>query len=127
MKSQYLRFCAAGIVLALPLTVLAQNIIRSAAPVMPSHTSNWKKADPSYSAWSNKGLPSNCSTWSPEPASVDIGKAFIQESTDCEQLQVRVMQEREYVENTQINSGGYRYYKGALVTSVYYQICRIPL
>ncbi len=61
---------------------------------------NWISITPSYSEWVNDVSPLNCITWTPDPSDIDIGQSFTQNSIDCEQNQIRTIQNREQEQTT---------------------------
>lgn len=74
---------------------IAENIIRTSAPVIYKPQESWSPIDPVYSDWANLGSPQNCTNWAPLTSLVADGTSFSQSSTDCEQYQTRSRQERE--------------------------------
>lgn len=55
----------------------------------------WSATTPTYTEWTNNGVVTDCSNWSPAPSTVTVGQSFIQTATDCKQPQTRSRQERE--------------------------------
>lgn len=74
-------------------------------------TDKWASAASLYSAWQDSGSPYNCSTWEPDPATVNQGLSFTQTSS-CSQNQVMYRQDRE----VSLVTGAYRNV-GAVVPS----------
>ena len=64
-------------------------------------TNFWEKTDSVYSSWSNSGSPYNCSNWTPNASTIQMGQSFEQTATDCNQKQTRTVQEREINKKTQ--------------------------
>lgn len=56
---------------------------------------NWVTTSPAYTEWTNTGVMSGCSNWSPDASTIDAGKKFPQTATDCKQPQTRTRQNRE--------------------------------
>jgi hypothetical protein len=56
---------------------------------------NWVTTSPDYTEWTNTGVISGCSNWTPDVSTIDAGKKFDQTATDCKQPQIRTRQNRE--------------------------------
>ncbi|MDT8925297.1 hypothetical protein RBE51_21110 [Pseudomonas taiwanensis] len=103
MKTVKLSFLLAAMLLASPLTH-ANNIIRMKAPVEAGKagepSGNWLPWESVTSEWVNAGSLVNCSNWSPLAETIDLGTAFKQTATDCQQPQERIVQATEKNEKT---------------------------
>jgi len=55
----------------------------------------WLTASPVVSSWTNVGVPTACSNWTPDPSTISNGLSFQQTATDCQQTQERTVQARE--------------------------------
>ncbi len=89
------------IALTTSTSALAQNIIRTTAPIANQTIQhNWSFTEPRYSSWSDVGGISNCSNWSPLANTVGLGIQFTQTATDCDQNQSRTVQARQVSEAT---------------------------
>jgi hypothetical protein len=55
----------------------------------------WVAATPTYTTWTNNGVLTSCSNWSPAPDTVTVGTNYTQTATDCQQPQTRSRQDRE--------------------------------
>lgn len=73
---------------------VAENIIRTPAPVTPAQ-GHWFAAEPMYGEWMNAGNIYGCSNWSPSEINVPAGQEFTQMATDCLHDQNRTVQPRE--------------------------------
>jgi hypothetical protein len=72
------------------------NIIRINAPIGKGAASvKWIPADSLYSTWADTADAPTCTTWTPDPAEIANGIAFLQSSSDCQQSQERTVQARE--------------------------------
>jgi hypothetical protein len=72
------------------------NIIRLNAPISQgAATSKWIPADPIVSSWVDTADAPSCTLWTPDPAGIANGTAFLQISTDCQQKQEHTVQGRE--------------------------------
>ncbi len=81
-----------AIALAIPLSVMADNIIRVAAPVQ-KHVEQWVASSPLYGEWTS--LSRTCGAWAPDAATMPSGQSFSQ-SRSCNQQESRTIQQREY-------------------------------
>lgn len=54
----------------------------------------WVMVAPTYTDWENSGDVYECTNWTPDTASIDLGVSFTQEATDCKQDQTRYRQNR---------------------------------
>lgn len=73
---------------------------KQTVPEVPKE--NWVDTAPFFSDWVNSGEPLNCTNWTPDPNTVELGKTFTQTATDCQQLQIRTRQEQEIETNTSV-------------------------
>ena len=55
----------------------------------------WMVASSTYTTWTNNGVLTSCSNWSPSPTTITVGQTFTQTATDCQQPQTRIRQDRE--------------------------------
>lgn len=102
-NKKYVVIAGAIVALQFPFHALAQNIIRSQAPVtLSKETELWVPASSAYSEWLNNGPVKNCRIWTPDISTVPIGHFFEQIANDCEQDQVRTVQPREQSTKTQV-------------------------
>lgn len=54
----------------------------------------WVMVAPIYTDWENSGDVYECTNWTPDTATIDLGVSFTQEATDCKQNQTRYRQNR---------------------------------
>lgn len=55
---------------------------------------NWLETAPIISEWINNSGIYDCSNWSPETSTINIGQSFTQTATDCNQDQIRTVQDK---------------------------------
>jgi hypothetical protein len=90
-----IRFLIALLLLPLLVTpCYAENVIRVSVPIARA-AGVWLSAAPLYSTWANTASAAVCTTWTPDPTTIDAGNSFQQTSADCKQNQTRTLQPRE--------------------------------
>lgn len=81
----------------------AANIIRMKAPILLGDVNEqhgtWAPWQDAVSDWSNVGVPTGCSNWTPLAETVPSGQSFLQSASNCQQAQERTIQPTE--RNTQ--------------------------
>lgn len=78
---------------------------------------NWLETDPIIGEWENIGIIYDCSNWSPETSTINIGQSFTQTATNCNQDQTRTVQDKEIDEISEaIRDNGEPYIESRTIT-----------